>query len=118
MKDKKENWEKEFKKLFPDLFIKRTGEPYKDNLGGISNTYEKEISWEVKSFISQLLKDQREELKKEVERMGKIANQAILRMQLVAVEACGRLKDDEGVRIANDIRGKYEDLKTKFNLKE
>ena len=70
MKDKNEKWEKEFKKLFPDLFIKRTGEPYKDNLGGISNTYEKEISWEVKSFISQLLKDQREELKKEVERMG------------------------------------------------
>ena len=96
MKDKKENWEKEFKKLSPDLFIKRTGEPYKDNLGGISNTYEKEISWEVKSFISHLLKTQRQELKKKVEETFSNG------FTITGIERIDVFPEQKKVKISND----------------
>jgi|TARA_Y100000310_G_scaffold33937_1_gene32067 hypothetical protein len=42
-----------------------------------------------------------------------IADQAILRMQIVAEELAGRQKDVEAVNLINDIRGKYEELKDK-----
>ena len=50
--------------------------------------------------------------------MRRISDATVLRLQIMGVEVCGRLGEDEGVRIINDIRGTYEELLEQLDTQE
>lgn len=96
-KTDKQQWEKKLYKLIShynkytkefDLFLDELG--FTDHLEG---------------FIQSLIDQARREV------INDVADPAIWRMQIIAVEACKRLKDEKGIQIAKDIREKYEQLK-------
>ena len=101
---KNNKWEKEFDEKYYDF-----NTPSGLNQRNYRNF--KAMVDDIKQFIAKQKVEAKKEGYKETRR---ISDAAIKRMQIIAVELAGRQKDDEANKIANDIRGNYEDLLEKL----
>ena len=103
MKKAKFNWEKKLEEIL------------RTEIGGYFFEYDEETTKidDKDPIFSRICKVFSQELKREREEVFKIADEAILRMQIVGVELSRRMKDPEANKLLNDIRGKYEELKSK-----
>ena len=99
-----DKWEKEFDEKYYDF-----NTPSGLNQRNYRNF--KAMVDDIKQFIAKQKVEAKKEGYKETRR---ISDAAIKRMQIIAVELAGRQKDDEANKIANDIRGNYEDLLEKL----